>query len=329
MKPFQSYIILILTVLLLSSCKKVPVILPDLQQDSGCEAAYRSRTQEYTQHIAYMALPQCISSLTYIPLNQYVFFEQVVNPSNPYEFAILRRVIGTSPYNNDLCIYNFCDNSFRVVAGGVAFGLDWSTTDWLIFTGHDGNLRKVKSDGTELTFLHGGQSARWSPDGSKYFYHDPASGSLKRFINHADGSLYHQINRGMRFALWLNEDELVFSTPLDLKIYRISDQSETLLASFDGIGVINAYKRGSLLYLNLSNQIYTYNLETSELKLVFDHYESFRASNVQPISDDWLLLTRTISDTTHYLSQCTIYTTGYVSLYNVHSGEERWISYFE
>jgi hypothetical protein len=71
MKPFQSYIILMLTVLLLSSCKKVPVILPDWPQDGGCEAAYRSRTQEYTQHIAYMALPQCITLLTYIPTNQY------------------------------------------------------------------------------------------------------------------------------------------------------------------------------------------------------------------------------------------------------------------
>lgn len=271
--------------------------------------------------------PPCVSGPYYVQTTEYIYSNPLVNPHNPFEFIFLRRVNGSN--SRDLCRYNFCDNSVDVITQNVNYSLDWSVDDWIIFTGLNLQLWKVKSDGTQLTQLTNtgnfNNHARWNPDGTKYLYYDADLGTSNMRISHADGSLDRILNVYMHRWTWLNNEEILFSTPSDVNKLNLESNVVTHLVSLSGTGVSNMYNKDNSLFLTSSDGFYEFNLVTNELNLIDSTYPSYGALHVHPISEDYLLLNRTISDTSAF-AQCTIYQTRYLSLFNRQTMEEKWIN---
>jgi hypothetical protein len=324
-----SRITFILTVLLLSSCKKVPVILPDWPQDGGCEAAYSSRTKEYEQVIFKLSFPYCPIPVVNTITNDIIIHEPLINPSNPFEFLFLRRSKGGSPYHNELCIYNFCENNLRILYESVAFHVDWSVTGWIIFTGHDGQLRRIKSDGsdlTQLTYSGSNDRSRWSPDGSKYLYADGSFNPSQKRISYMDGSLYKTLDFPMTTWDWLTNDEIIYTIfsngSLSVRKYDLITEQHSPLGTIESASGGVRVSRDKVFISTLRG---VYELFDNQLVLRDSNYQTFSASNVHAISDNHLLMLRSITDTSGF-AHCKVSSTLYISLFNIHTGTERWIN---
>lgn len=114
----------------------------------------------------------CISSPAII-YEQDGFWEGIFNPKDENQIVYLRLEIDISPHSFQLWVYDFCDNSHKMLATDTWGRFSWSAKNWILFIGMDNTLRKIKPNGDSLTILTGGginSSAVWNPSGDKIIY---------------------------------------------------------------------------------------------------------------------------------------------------------------
>jgi hypothetical protein len=165
--------LVIWAVVIVSSCHK-ECSNPVTTTKIGCPDMYNSQSRPYTN--PYMGTLETFSPIPpyHVYPDRFVYKDPCINPNNEYEFCYLRRENSMQfDDDQDLYVFNFCSGKTNLITRHVAYSPDWSVKDWIIFTGQDRNLWKVKSNGdslTQLTFSVFCQNAKWNSNGTMFGY---------------------------------------------------------------------------------------------------------------------------------------------------------------
>ena len=201
-KPDKLFLIPLMIGLTLwwGSCSKA-----ELGMDSLCQPAFDNCTFQFTvpavNHDTIIEIWNPGGGIEQYPENV-VYQEPVFNPSNPNEIIYIRIDIeNLNPGNFELWKFNFCTGEAFFITDFVCCSLDWSVKDWILFTGSNFQLYKIKSNGdslTQLTFSGDSNSIpSWGEKGNSF--------AFRRMIG--PENLY----------LFANEDAIVYDTLL--KVY--------------------------------------------------------------------------------------------------------------
>jgi hypothetical protein len=234
--------------------------------------------------------------------------------------------------NEELCVYNFCTNETRILTDVVFYGIDWSVKDWIIFTGDDLQLYKIKSTGDSLTQLTNtgtwNDKARWSPDGTKYVYFD-ADAIIHKICNE-DGTVVNTFSKNISYIAWLNDDKIVFSqstgTTLYIKEYNVQTETEITLYSQANQGSgepLNVHEGN--IYFTSKTGLHVY--ENGNVNLLDTNYATYSSGYAQYLAPNKVLLQRFITDTTYY--PCTVYGATYISILDLNDNTEEYIDIAE
>lgn len=144
-------------------------------------------------------------SPTYWPQDEYVYWFPCFNPNDPYEIAYLRGQGGGC--HEEVFTFSFRTGETTKVADNACYGLDWSSTGWLLFTGIDRKVWKVKADGDSLTQLTFGQGfhngAMWNPNGEQFIF--------ERQLRDDQGGELGGIAEQFRPLAWINDSTMLGS----------------------------------------------------------------------------------------------------------------------
>jgi len=164
--------------LVFMACRKDPIIqLPPICGDTTLTLPqtclggnyYQYSTDNYT--IINRSFQQStIQGFTFVPFKQYQYGQPVFNPNNPYEFVYGRLDDSVLGFDVELWVFSFCTGQTRFLTNNASHNVDWSKKDWISFTGTDGLIYKIKSNGDSLISfppLAGLNNAgRWNPSGT-------------------------------------------------------------------------------------------------------------------------------------------------------------------
>jgi len=200
--------------LLLVACRESEIPTPEPQPEPEPVASYEAYLEPVEEAVYKEDLFNGSPTFpTYWPQDQYDYRLPCFNPSDPYEIAYLRKdrdVLGECP--GAVFIFSFRTGEARQVASNACYGLDWSSKGWLIYTGVDRKIWKVKANGDSLTQLTLGEGyhndAKWSPDGEHFVYAHEGSNRERRVCD-ADGNVLHQSQSYFVPLGWLNLEEIL------------------------------------------------------------------------------------------------------------------------
>ncbi|HAD11295.1 MAG TPA: hypothetical protein DCF33_02535 [Saprospirales bacterium] len=208
-----------LTLIFLSQCAKndpePPVFSCNVGWDSLTVAAVNVDTL-----LSCAVLPcawQCEqSSPTTI---QYLYSFPCFNPKNLDDIAFVRYDRkGVFGENVELCIMNMCTGELRIIHNKVLGNLDWSIKDWIIFTGRNQMLYKIKPNGdslTQLTFTGSlNNEPIWSPNGDKFVWYHKVGSKSYTVVSNENGLNWDtlpliQVNAS-RFE-WIINNKIAFT----------------------------------------------------------------------------------------------------------------------
>ena len=319
---------LIIITAFLMSCKKEQHKLPDITLKNYCPEKYQARST---------ALPDTLHKTDAFPITpttyifdyqtKYVLDLPVPNPNNPFEFTFLRKLSENIGLNSELCTYNFCTNELKVVTDIVLYGLDWGVNNWLIFTGPQHQIWKIKPDGTgltQLTFNSGAPSirAKWSPNGKMFVYNH--FGSL--YIADEFGENIESFNVNSEDWCWKDNSTILF-TQNQGKIQSLDisngDIEEVYNANSHGMSPISVDEDNNIYFNDMQG---VYSLSSSgQLTQLDTNYFTFLGFQPKPFGKDQLLMLRLISDTSEYENNIVL-RSEYLSLFNLNTHEERIIN---
>jgi len=170
-------IIIITSIVLVMACRKDPIIqIPPTCNDTalviqpcfgGNYNTYSSDT--FTYVLDNMSSPSPLGPfISYFEPYNYV--GPIFNPNNPYEFVYGRLDDSVLGFDVELWVFSFCTGQTRFLTNNASHNVDWSKKDWISFTGTDGLIYKIKSNGDSLISfppLAGLNNAgRWNPSGT-------------------------------------------------------------------------------------------------------------------------------------------------------------------
>jgi hypothetical protein len=208
MKKYIIFIFGILTVLY--SCRKDCI---NSTVTNGCPEMYEPKSKSYT-NLYTGDIPVGISN--YVYPDKYSYYLSSINPSDEYEFCYRRKENGVQNDNDtDLFKYSFCSGKATLIAKHVFYYASWSVKDWVLFTGTDRKLWKIKSNGdslTQLTFSGSTPSnPTWNTTGSRYIYNN-------KYFSNEKGELLNTIDVSP-FIGWYDSSQVMSSSSIDNAIY--------------------------------------------------------------------------------------------------------------
>jgi hypothetical protein len=159
-------------------------------------------------------LTLCIFSPDYVPIHRYEYSHPVFNPNNTNEIIYLRTDYENGSFSKqELWKYNFCSDETSYITDLALYGIDWSSKDWIIYTGYDQNLYKIKSNGDSLTQLtNNGEFnswAKWNDSGNQYLYRQEGISGL--LIADERGEILDTLD-GLLVSQWSWDNDRVFFT---------------------------------------------------------------------------------------------------------------------
>ncbi|RFC53721.1 TolB family protein [Brumimicrobium aurantiacum] len=326
------FFILFLAVIVFS-CKKDKVSpIEDLLTVGNCgdycPEMYNQRTTAYADSFHKVnPVTYCMVTPEFYMLEEYYYNEPILNPNNPFEFAFIRDTDELG-WNAELCVYNFCSNETKVLTDLVGYGIDWSVKDWIIFTGKDFQLYKIKSNGDSLIQLtntgNHNNYARWSPKGTRYLYLD-ASSNFK--ICDENGEFIEYTGFSMASWVWLNESEIIYANQgnTELRKYNLETEAISTIAVETGIA-----PSGDRITIDENQNIYTTSdagmlriNQSGNVELLDTNYATYSCGYIQKLTDQKILLQRFIGDTTYY--PCTVYEGTYMSILDLNDNSEEYV----
>lgn len=296
-----------------------------------CPVQYQSRSEPYpdTFHKSNKEL-QCIVSPQQEYLEEYTYKEPVLNPNNSFEFAFIREKPYEIQPTRELCIYNFCNNTIEVITDKAFYGVDWSKKNWLIFTGNDYQVYKIKANGDSLTQLTNSgiynNDPKWSPSGESYIYFDNEN-SVFRLCDD-DGNSLNTYSVSMDYYDWIDDSSLVYTNSINGQEYQVrkfnlQTGTQELIHSItqQGSGEPISYENDQILFTANDG---LFEISNNSVNLVDTNYLTYSSGYPQRLSNSKILLQRFITDTTYY-EDCIVYGGTYVSILDEQTGEERRI----
>lgn len=310
------------------SCKKEQHKLPDITLKNYCPEKYQTRST---------ALPDTLHKTDAFPIvpntymieyiTKYVLESPVPNPYNPFEFAFLRKLSENIGLNSELCTYNFCTNELKVLTDIVLYDMDWGVNNWLIFTGPQHQIWKIKPDGTgltQLTFNSGSPSigAKWSPNGKMFVYKHFSS----LYIADEFGENIESFNVNSGYWCWKDNSTILFTQNQgEIQSLDISngDVVEVYNANSHGMGPISIDEYNNI-YFNDMDGVYSLS-SSGQLTQLDTSYYTFQSFRPQPLGTNQLIMLRFISDTSEYENNIVL-KGHHLSLFNLNTHEERIIN---
>jgi hypothetical protein len=124
---------------------------------------------------------QCFTSCdNFYDTLPYYFSAVCFNPKNPYQIAYLRSPINSFGLKNDIWVFDFETGKGKIIGTNAAYGLSWSSKDWLAFTGLDRQIYKIKTNGDSLTRLTNRNAycndPEWNVTGDKIAFQTDVTG---------------------------------------------------------------------------------------------------------------------------------------------------------
>jgi hypothetical protein len=201
-----SFFLLSLLLLLVGACKEEPIPLPEPEPEPIPTADYADYLTPVADAVYKESLDNGAAiSPTYWPQDEYAYWFPCFNPNDPYEIAYLRGQ--GSECHEEVFVFSFRTGEATKVADNACYGLDWSSKGWLLFTGIDRKVWKVKTNGDSLTQLTFGQGfhngAVWSPDGQWFLF--------ERQLRDVNGQESEPITEPFRFLVWINDSTMLGS----------------------------------------------------------------------------------------------------------------------
>ena len=180
MIPRVLCLFVIICFLTISSCTKKKV------EDLPCETDIDTPTinppdctLNYTLPAENIDLPIEIwnpsGPITRYPL-RYSYSYPTFNPTNSNQIVYIRTDHESfqGVCNRELWTFDFCTGEASLLSDNACYGTDWSSKDWIVYTGTDRNLFKIKSNGDSLMQITNSigysNSAKWSPTGDSIIF---------------------------------------------------------------------------------------------------------------------------------------------------------------
>ncbi|MFZ4476118.1 MAG: TolB family protein [Saprospiraceae bacterium] len=151
------------------------------------------------------------------PAVRYLYSFPCFNPNNQDEIAFIRfDYQGVFGDNVELCVLDMCTGVQKIIHNKVLTNLDWSVKDWILFTGRNQMLYKIKPNGDSLTQMSfSGDynfNAVWNPDGSRFVWFQQVGSLGLRIVSDEFGinqdTLPITVNAG-RFE-WITNSKIAF-----------------------------------------------------------------------------------------------------------------------
>jgi hypothetical protein len=172
----------------------------------------------------------------------YDYFYPCFNPTNPDQIAYYQYDNSTQQLADELWVADFCKNEKRLIANNALYGLNWGVNDYLVYTGNDQNIWKIKPNGdslTQLTFSGDyNRYPKWSPDGSKMLYNKSIGARNYYLLMDADGIVLDTLDAlaGAAAFSWMDEHRICYlvadtSLPFttSLNYYNLNTEEVTFL----------------------------------------------------------------------------------------------------
>jgi hypothetical protein len=138
-------------------------------------------------------------------IDKYNYWHPCCNPNNNYEIAYCRKNNATQTLSNmDLYTFNFHTGQTKLLTTGVKGWIDWSTTNWILYTATDGKMYKIKPNGDSnvlLTPNNTGYEGKWSPNGYKIIY------NYQTITNNNGNNIDSLVVGG--YNLWYNDSTII------------------------------------------------------------------------------------------------------------------------
>lgn len=137
-------------------------------------------------------------AVTYYPtVDRYRYYYGCFNPVSNNEIAFVRHDMSVLPRRSELCIFNFSTGAFHMLASPCS-SPSWSKKGWIAFTGKNGKLWMIKSNGdslTQLTLTGGGHLyPRWDARGERIMFYESGTPNFQYMIINTDGERLDTIN---------------------------------------------------------------------------------------------------------------------------------------
>ncbi len=296
-------LIVILLICVVSSCVKDPKLLPP--KTTNCPEMYDFRSEPYINLYKGTLNTGSIIPPDHIYPDKYAYSQPCVNPRNEFEFCYLRRENGIQAEDDlDLFKYNFCTGQTTFLTSHVTMMPDWSVKDWIVFTGQNRKIWKIKSNGDSLTELSaGGYRAQWNPSGTQFIFNGNQIADI-------DGKLIKTLNIQPNSNTWLNDSELIFNLKsnstddFEIRQININNDIQQVIYSEpkNGTSAIYRYnKKSKNLYFVISKDYLikygAINLESHLINTLGTFEQSFVPIGFSDVENNKVIFQQVLRDT--------------------------------
>ena len=276
------------------------------------------------------------SQIEYSYIDQYTYSRPMFNPINPNEIAYLRHSPLELECKGELWIFNFKTGRTYKVTSQKMCKFDWSILNWIVFGNENGEVWKVKPNGSELTkILPSGNFysiIKINNSGNQFFLSKPSQISFGRISNtfDLDGNLIQDIptlEYSYIQTLDWNDRQIIFSEGGgQFNIYHFQSDSITIVENQP----TSTFHNNNLQLLNndeilwsFEKYIHQLNLKTlirTTIKLA-DDLDWF--GQVDASIDQKTIIVRKQDFIKH--DECTIHKRTFLSLMDIDGSNERRI----
>lgn len=178
----------------------------------------------------------------------YDYLNPCFNPDNNNQLAYYR-VDNTMPgfQRYELWVDDFCTKEKKLIATNALYSITWGKNNWILYTGIDQNLYKVKCNGDSLTQVTNAPAGsykkfpKFNPIGDKVLYQGDLFGQNNLFIidldkhGSTDTILTEESLLGIIAWDWVTDTTIcyvVWSPTIQISLYNTESRGKTVLNEF-------------------------------------------------------------------------------------------------
>jgi hypothetical protein len=198
----------------------------------------------------------------YYPLGDTLMFEACFNPNNSNQICLTLDPYAQNPSISDnLVVVDACNSTTETIYSDLYYNLSWTSNNWILFTGLNHQIFKIRPNGDSLTALFndaGYNRAGKSNPSSSLLWNLRNPGVSFPGINIIDleGNLIKTLaTNNHRPINWLNDSTIVTLYNNQLNSLTIGSETVNLLSSYTFNGVpeftYNSEEKKMIAFLRL------------------------------------------------------------------------------
>jgi len=147
--------------------------------------------------------------------DNYYYQDPAFNPNNLRQMAYIRDETNGYGCNREIRIFDFCTGNDRHVIDSACGFVSWSRKDWILFTGYNSQIWKVKSNGDSLTQLtsagHFNNDPTWNPKGDRFLFFRQSGSNPYACLADENGNILDTLEQLNRAGLtkWPKDDLII------------------------------------------------------------------------------------------------------------------------